>query len=390
MARTTLDKIVDRLSYSDGSGRRRFVAGGIVVVGLVAIHWAYFKDEVDIDKWGDILTSPVFAAAALAFIYVIGLLVEIIGEKFFVMTVASLYWALTEPIRRIDYCNPFKRYLVRLLRWIFVVPVLIAIAKEVPKVFSGVTSYEIQVPERLTRKAQRLHDSLDEKVRAGLSHPMGDSAEFALRHIVERFAKESDRKRAEQSIGKAKSLLDVVTALLFLVIWATLVTLLNPTSEEMAGRPLPIIQGEQALSKAIDELSLSQIEARSGEEFLEERMSAYKQSARKGEALRRLLQAIEDVILFEEQANRLDDSDKQKLQKIRGHAETLLRNIIPWERELRWKQYFVFAIFIIGLFVLYSAFFLTLKTAIIDILEELARKRAPTRRASRRSKGPKR
>ncbi len=37
MADSTIDKILEKLPYSDGSLRRRFVSGGIVMVGLLVI-----------------------------------------------------------------------------------------------------------------------------------------------------------------------------------------------------------------------------------------------------------------------------------------------------------------------------------------------------------------
>ena len=70
---SSLDKILDRLPYSDCTGRRRFVAGGILLTGTIVI----FSDDVKNYLGAEIgtaqlLGSQILLFAAVLILYALG------------------------------------------------------------------------------------------------------------------------------------------------------------------------------------------------------------------------------------------------------------------------------------------------------------------------------
>ena len=187
----TIDKILEKLPYSDGSLRRRFVSGGIVIVGALVISLilysykeeplfiAKIKQIFESTKPTDIFTSPILLGIAVLSVYALGNLVEMFGEIFLVRAAAGMFWAMSFPIR-----NPGEHDGQRSINnGIFIlkicaVPFLIIF--NVGKGLFGYTSYETEIRSSLTTKAKNYYDKKikkESKVDAGIACPVGNHAE---------------------------------------------------------------------------------------------------------------------------------------------------------------------------------------------------------------------
>jgi hypothetical protein len=90
-----VQRLLDRLPYSDGSGRRRFVAGGIVVIGLVlsGIVTEGIRDlappllGVNAEM---LFRSPLLILSVMLVVYALGTVVELLGDIFLVRAASGI------------------------------------------------------------------------------------------------------------------------------------------------------------------------------------------------------------------------------------------------------------------------------------------------------------
>jgi hypothetical protein len=94
------------------------------------------------------------------------------------------------------------------------------------------------------------------QVAEGLSEPVGNDAEMAVKHIVDQFAAERDRNWARRVINRANEVSAITTALFLLVLMLVLTGKIGPwsTFESAPAELLSVQQKEQLLEKKITEL----------------------------------------------------------------------------------------------------------------------------------------
>ena len=102
MTYSTIDKILEKLPYSDGSLRRRFVSGGIVLAGIFILCSGTIKPIIKEVGYGSILASPMVAFASRLLIYALGNVIDMIGEIFFVRAASGVFWAFSFPHRHLQ------------------------------------------------------------------------------------------------------------------------------------------------------------------------------------------------------------------------------------------------------------------------------------------------
>jgi hypothetical protein len=216
MANDTVDKVLERFPYADGSLRRRFIAGGIVLLGALLMHWKHLKPIIQDFGAKDLITSPIIAIGLILLIYAVGNLVELLGELFLIRAASGYFWATSFPKRRIKEPQAFERTVKKLFLHLTCVP-FIAIYNFLVGL-TGRTSYKVDTKSRLSEEGKNLYDSLPEKVELGLSEPVGDNSEIAWKYLVDMFQIESDRKWARRYITRAKDVLAVTTALIIIAV----------------------------------------------------------------------------------------------------------------------------------------------------------------------------
>ncbi len=233
--RKTIEKVLDKLPYSDGSFRRRLVSGGIVLVGIIIVclllsNPESFK-ELPIGNLTikDFITSPIIAGVVILFVYALGNLVELFGEIFLVRSASGIFWALKFPLRKVKKEKEEKdkhhkiiirskiaRFIFRGILWILLVPFLIIF--HVVMGFFGYTSYKIHIYSDLSDRAKKLYEELPDKVELGLRQPVGDNTETAWKFLVDEFDLEQDQKWARRNISRVKEVLAVTTAIIIFFI----------------------------------------------------------------------------------------------------------------------------------------------------------------------------
>jgi len=241
MDNSQLKLVLEKLPYMDGSGRRRFVTGGIILIGLLWLNWGDIGGAIRIDQIdvADFLSSPTLTFGLILLIYAIGSIVEMLGDLFLVRAASGIFWSFGYPFRIINYKSKIMNFIIRAILLVFVVPLL-----TIYHVVCGIvgrTSYRIQFKDELSDDGCEVFKKLPEKVSKGLIYPVGNESDFAFKYLIDRFEMESDRKWARRLITRAKDVSATTTAVLILIIAAIF-------SNNSVGEVVPPSISNQALS----------------------------------------------------------------------------------------------------------------------------------------------
>lgn len=235
----SVEKIVDHLPFLDGSGRRRFVAGGIILIGVAAQNPELFKAMLGMDtlEIGDILGSPVIAGGAILLVYAIGSLAEMLGELSLVRAASGIFLALRLPGKLVTWEAVPNRHwfygflliVMKSLLFVTVVPVMAVYMAALG--FVGITKFSIDIRRSVSDDAWAVFGKLPEAAQRGLHEPVGNETDFAQKYIVDLLQNEPDRKWARRLIIRAKDVAATITALQVVVLY----TLLSLTFEVSGG-----------------------------------------------------------------------------------------------------------------------------------------------------------
>ena len=163
------DSLFDKLPYADGSGRRRVVTGGLVLLTVLWIN-ADILTILPTD-----LASPTIIAAAVFVAYTLGILVELLGDALARIVGYALHWR-----------HQRKEF-----------------------------HFSI---EDLSDQSLELVDS--PLIRDGLSYPTGRHSELAFQHLISRFKDGDNRTWARRQFSKTKDVLSVPTVIIVLcLVW---------------------------------------------------------------------------------------------------------------------------------------------------------------------------
>lgn len=226
----SLDKLIDHLPFLDGTGRRRFVAGGIILIGVAVQNPELFKallgvEDLDIRA---ILGSPVIAGGAVLLVYAIGSLAEMLGELSLVRAAAGIFRALQFPGQVVTWeAVPGRHWfygfliiVMKLLLYVTVVPVMVLYFAAAG--FVGYTKFAIDIRRRASPQAWAVFEKLPEAAQRGLHEPVGNDTDFAQKYIVDLLTNEPDRKWARRLIIRAKDVAATVTALQVVALYTLL------------------------------------------------------------------------------------------------------------------------------------------------------------------------
>ena len=212
-----LEVVLEKLPYMDGSGRRRFVTGGIILIGLIWLNWGSISSEIQVSdiEITDFLASPTLTFCVILMIYAIGSIVEMLGDLFLVRAASGVFWSFGFPSRKVNFKNKYLKYLARAALWLWAVPYIALFY--VIRGFLGRTSYQINFENELSEDGGKVFKKLPSKVSKGLAFPVGNESDFAIKYLIDKFRQEPDRKWARRLITRAKDVSATTTSILILV-----------------------------------------------------------------------------------------------------------------------------------------------------------------------------
>ena len=181
-----LEAILERLPYGDGAIRRRFIAGGVVLLGAIIWYWNDLRD-FRLPATLEALPGTMVAAFVVLFTYAIGTAVETLQSIFALRAAAAIVPAM---FRRVAFSQLFP-------------------AQEPstdPK------------SSALSADAARLFVTFPEMVQDGLRHPLGDNADLAAHWLTTRLTAEEDRRWARKLLARSADLAVTTTAVIVILV----------------------------------------------------------------------------------------------------------------------------------------------------------------------------
>jgi hypothetical protein len=218
-----LEKLVEKLPYSDGSARRRFIGGAMLAIGVAVPNWSTISKLLGVLTIADLLKTPFLTATAALLVYLAGTIVEMLGSVFLVPAAALLLQALGGPPQPLSQSR------------------------------------------LLSPSARDVLGSLPEKIREGIDHPTGKYAELTMQYLMYAFRTPRHRRWCKQLFSRVADIGTTTTAIISvispLVILGTLHN--RSTAEEsqywmdMTGtaRALDSIEPKGAAMLALEEIA---------------------------------------------------------------------------------------------------------------------------------------
>ena len=200
--------LIQEFSFNDGALRRKLISGLIVVSAIVVADGsllAFTPGELT-----SLLSSPVVALLLVLVIYIVGTIVELIGEQFLVRSVGATMWMLTLPIREIRPKSKTARILIWVLLYLFAIPIAAYIAAFVG--LFGVCPYREDPNKVNDPRAIAHYRKLPATVQRGLVDPFGEYFDLAWHQIAIRLDPPSNRFLLRR-VGRIRDVLAITTAL---------------------------------------------------------------------------------------------------------------------------------------------------------------------------------
>lgn len=225
-----IDDALDATRSFFGAGfHRRIVSGGLLVLAFFGVQFARHPDYAQSRLLeANFLSSTVVLGAFLILIYVVGSVIEVLGDAFLIRhgggLIAGVHVAFSRPIERFTQWSVPAKYTVCVLWWLFLTPILIW-----PSIFQSVIGklrYQQDLDAVLSDESRRLLESFPNAVRDGLIDPTGLNLDTAWTFLTQQVT--GDQKVILQQLSaRNRDFASVVSALVCLtvLIWVAYASL---------------------------------------------------------------------------------------------------------------------------------------------------------------------
>jgi hypothetical protein len=250
-SRSKLDALLERVPILDGGGRRRLTAGTIVALTILVTSVDVRKLIVGAITVKDASPSLYLATGALL-VYATGVIVELIGEVFLARAVANVMWSY---FAAANYVR-LKRWR-RELKLLAILPVVIAwgtVRAVVYFVFGlfGGSRWQMHLESRLSDEARQVYRLLPNSVRESLESALANKAEFGRKAIVDQLKTPASRMWARRQMDRPKDVLALVSSIVLSLVIATFT--IQPNQELRPDTKEALITSRNVLEKSAREL----------------------------------------------------------------------------------------------------------------------------------------
>lgn len=235
---SSIEKIIDRIPYSDGGFRRRLSAGVIVVMG--AVFFISINRNVSTEPLEKLITNPTVAIILVVLTYALGGLVEAIAELFVTRLTGNLAWAWSQPRRIANRVHRFLQPFV--LIFSFYPGIFFILMAEFGKAMAGKSSFSWDdLDENFHKDSRTFFAELPEVVRIGLQKPFGEFSDLAWHYLV-KLGDQSTAALLRRLEARNKDVLVIVTALSIFLVLAPFFVLPSLTTSLGASNFLVLLQ----------------------------------------------------------------------------------------------------------------------------------------------------
>lgn len=211
---SSLDKIIEKVPYSDGGFRRRMTAGVIVNISI-GLAWFVSGNSLDvkIDDLKSILSSPLIATVILLLVYAVGGLVEVVAELFITRLTGNTAWAVISPMSMFEKRHKLIKLILRGLA--YYPGIIFILYKEWGEAFIGRSNFKWKDLDKHLKPNTRDHlKSLPEIVKEGVKEPFGKYSDLPWRYFSNHGVNDDIKQLARKLENRNKDVLVIVTSLL--------------------------------------------------------------------------------------------------------------------------------------------------------------------------------
>lgn len=210
---TMIEKIVERIPYSDGGFRRRMTAGAVILLGsAMALYLNIQSVPLSFEDAKQILSSPIVGIILLLLVYAIGGLVEVIAELFITRLTGNTARAFILPIQMYKNFPVFFRRIFQVFT--YYPGMIFLLYAEWGKALIGKSSYRWHDLEKSLQPKTRKHFKLyPDIVKKGLEDPFGKYGELSWRYFCNNGTDE-EKSLARKLENRNKDTLVIVTSLM--------------------------------------------------------------------------------------------------------------------------------------------------------------------------------
>jgi len=201
--------LIERLPYADGNGRRRMLAGGVLLLGILLPNWSSLSGTITLDPL-QILRSPLLIGFVALAVYLAGSVLELFGTLFLVRAAAGLLNAFE--VFATPRASGQLRRLVAMLGSPF------RAIWGVLRGFLGFGAVNLQLEESLSCRAHEIVRQFPPKVILGLENPIGDYGPLAEFYLLREIKSASTRKWARRQLTRVADIAVSTTALIAAVV----------------------------------------------------------------------------------------------------------------------------------------------------------------------------
>ena len=236
------ESILEKLPVFDGSLRRKFIVGALVLLSIILSYpstpaWIGIIQQSN-GLWGSSLLTVIF----FLLVYAVGGAVELLGEVSIVRAISGALWGVKLCVR-----SPFRdswfgferknfvhrwsyRYMVKpfLLGLVGLIQIVIGIFVLAPCYFAagvfGRSVYRIAIGDFLSKDGKAVLDTFPIPIQEGLNDPIGGMSDLVFVYLVESFRNEAYRNWAKSLVARCKDVLALATSALVIVVFFGIVS----------------------------------------------------------------------------------------------------------------------------------------------------------------------
>jgi hypothetical protein len=204
------ETLIDRLPYADGNGRRRMLAGGVLLLGILIPNWSSLSETFTLDPL-QILRSPLLIGFVALAVYLAGSVLELFGTLFLVRAAAGLLTAF-------DVFGTPRGTTSRFRRLLAILATPVRAMWGVLWGFLGFGSVNLRLEASLSCKAHEVVSRFPSKVILGLENPVGDYGPLAEFYLLREIKSTSTRKWARRQLTRVADIAVSTTAVIAAVV----------------------------------------------------------------------------------------------------------------------------------------------------------------------------
>lgn len=226
MPKSSIDIIADRVPFFDGSLRRKFVVGVLVLL-TVLISTPENSNWIKLDhQISQVWSLSLFTVIFFLLVYAVGSAVELLGEVSLSRAIGGFFWGIRE-LRSDEFVQKNQRRPPHFLnRSRFYIYRLICSPGYISKyILKGAVGWDYQpditpfLSPLLSPRGVIKFNSLPRQIKDGIGNPVGPKSELAFHFLAESFTTDVDRRWARSLINRCRDVLAICTATVVIIVY---------------------------------------------------------------------------------------------------------------------------------------------------------------------------